>query len=165
MIINILGIGGFFICIFIMYVSPYGIKAIRQYDEGFKLLDMRLRYNATALYDTFEKIGKMGREAYNKFLILDYIFITCFLIVMIIIAIKFANNTGVQYILVILASLRALFDILENSLLIYLMKIYPEKNNLLASICSWITTLKFISLYGFVLILILSLLFNFIISK
>jgi len=47
--------------------------------------------------------------------------------------------------------LRALFDILENILLLVMLNSYPLFNYLLATICCWVTALKFVVLYAWIL--------------
>lgn len=155
MFIAISGLG-FFVCLFIMYGTIHGIPGIKRYDEDFKLLDMRFRYNSNIVYSTFEKIGKKGTFAYRNFLILDFIFITFFLLLMISISLKITDVFLLKNLLIIFGSFRALFDITENSILLVLIKKFPEKNELLANICSWSTTFKFISLYVWIILFFIS---------
>ena len=130
-----------------MYGTNHGIPGIRKYDPDFRLLDMRFRYNSESVYNTFDKIGLEGIKAYKKYLIFDFIFIACFLIVMIAVTLWITDNIFIIYPLIGFASLRAVFDIFENTFIIILINNYPEQNTFLADICSWTTTLKFMSLY------------------
>jgi hypothetical protein len=67
------------------------------------------------------------------------------------IAKKVACNTRWLRLLIILAIARAVLDIAENSILMYVCSMYPSLNNTLVEICSWITTCKFIALLSWIL--------------
>lgn len=157
-VIVLLGAIGFIICLFTMYRTNHGIPGIQKYDPEFKLLDMRFRYTAANLYDTFDSILEEGRKAYKNYLMLDFCFIACFLIVMIAITQKVATNSSLRYVLIGTAILRAILDIIENSILISLLNMYTKQSLVLANICSWITTFKFLALYLWMVGLVLSLL-------
>lgn len=130
-----------------MYRTNHGIPGIQKYDPKFRLLDMRFRYNSEILYNTFEKIGIEGMKAYRNYLLLDFCFIVCFLIVMIAITLKVTPNNVFRHMILGFAISRAIFDIIENTLLIILLNMYPSQSTILADFCSWVTTLKFIVLY------------------
>src|SRR6056297_2665112 len=102
-IIFIIGIIGFFICLFIMYRTKHGIPAIRKYDTDFRLLDMQFRYDNEIVYTTFTRIGQEGRKAYKNFLLVDLIFIACFFVVMTAISLNLTNNITTRFVLISLA--------------------------------------------------------------
>lgn len=158
--IVIFGTFGFLVCLFVMYRTNHGIPGIQKYDPRFRLLDMRFRYNSDNLYETFERIGVEGRKAYENYLLLDFCFIVCFLIVMIAITLEVTTNIVIKNFLIVFALSRAILDVLENTILIILLSRYPNQNNLIANFCSWATTLKFISMYlwiaGIIIILLIS---------
>ena len=139
-IIKYIGIIGFFVCLIIMYATNHGIRSIRKYDADFKLLDMQFHYTADNVNESFNKLGSDGRSAYRNYWILDFFFIACLLIVMIAIVGVISMTDWVKNVLIILAVSRAVFDAIENSILLYLIGKYPIQNNSLATICSWITT-------------------------
>jgi hypothetical protein len=155
--IIILGTIGFFVSLFVMYRTNHGIPGIQKYDPNFQLLDMRFRYNRDIVYETFEKIGAKGRKAYKDYLVIDFIFIACFLIVMTAISLAVTTNPVFNYALIGLAVSRAVLDILENTMIIILINKYPNKRPGLSDFCSWATTVKFITLYLWFIGLILSL--------
>lgn len=162
--IIIFGTLGFFVCLLVMYTTNHGIPGMQKYDPNFRLLDMRFRYNSEILYDTFEHIGIDGIKAYRNYLILDFCFIACFLIVMISITLKVTTNIILRNILVVLTISRALFDVLENSILIILLNRYPNQSTLFADICSWVTTIKFILLYLWIACIVIVLLLKLFIN-
>ncbi|NTV78102.1 MAG: hypothetical protein HGA25_02895 [Clostridiales bacterium] len=156
-IIKIIGIMGFIICLMVMYLTDHGISGIQTYDCSFRLLDMRFHYTSKIVNQTFEQISAGGRIAYQKYLVLDFIFIICFLVVMISISSTVFTSPHVKLFLYTLCGLRALLDVLENILLLRMLRQYPDFDKTLASICSWSTTFKFIMLYIWLLLMILSI--------
>jgi len=161
-VIFLISIIGFFVCLYIMYRTEHGIPGIRKFDANFKLLDMRFKYDVKTIYSTFENIGEKGMKAYKRYLVFDYTFILFFLILMIVISIKIADNSFLKYFLIFISILRAIFDLIENTLIIILINNYPEKNSFKSKTCSWSTTLKFISLFLWIAVITFSLLLKLI---
>ena len=91
-IIVILGTIGFFLCLFIIRRLETGTNGIRKYYENFRSLDMQFRYDSNKVYDTFEKLGIDGRNAYINFLTTDFCFILCFFIIMFAITQRFVRG-------------------------------------------------------------------------
>jgi hypothetical protein len=145
--IKIISLLGFLVCLMIMYTTDHGIPGIRKFDHSFRLLDMRFHYSSEIIKQTFERISEAGRRAYQNYLVLDFVFIVFFLITMITISDAIPEPAYVRTTFYILCGLRAFFDIIENILLLHMLGQYPVFNNTLAVITSWITTLKFIMLY------------------
>src|SRR6056297_560302 len=106
MILMVISGVGFFVCLYIMWRTNHGVPGLLKYDKEFKLLDMRFRYNSNTVYDTFEKIGNEGVIAYRNFLMLDFVFITFFLLFMISISIRVTDNNLMRNVLIISASSR-----------------------------------------------------------
>lgn len=146
-IVKIIGIFGFVACLGIMYLTDHGIRGIKKYDSSFRLLDMRFHYNTETVVRTLKGLNEGGRRAYGKFLCLDFVFIACFLVTMLTVTEAISLPPLVKGILFALCFLRALFDILENTFLLFLLSRYPSVNEVPAFLCSWFTTLKFIMLY------------------
>ena len=147
LIIQWLGIAGFVLCLGIMYATDHGIRGLRKHDADFRLLDMRFRYTAADVSDTFSKLGEAGRIAYRNFWILDFFFIPCLLIVQIAVVHRIDMNATARNGLVVLSAIRAALDIAENSILLHLIGKYPAEDRRTATTCAWITTSKFVVLY------------------
>jgi len=145
--IKTISVSGFVICLLIMYMTRHGISGIREFDPSFRLLDMRFQYSSETIQQTFEKIHDGGRLAYKKYLLLDFIFIAFFFITMLTISDAVLVSSHAKIIIFIVCGLRALFDILENVLLLHMLDQYPIFNQLLAKLSSNFTSLKFIMLY------------------
>ncbi len=146
-IICIIGIAGFFVCLLLMYTTDLGENGLRKHDADFEMLDTRFHYTTGDVNEAFEDLGEGGITAYHSFWMLDYVFIACFLVVMIAITNKAAKRGRVRKVLLTFAIARAGFDIIENNLLLHLSNIYPVHNDSLATLCSWVTTSKFAALY------------------
>lgn len=156
-----IGLIGFVMCLIIMYTTNHGIPGIRKHDPNFRLLDMQFHYRSDTVYDTFDKLGKEGRKAYQNYWILDFFFIVCFLTVQITVVNIIDKRSALRIILIMLSVLRGLFDVIENGILIYLIGKFPEQNNQLASFCSYMTTSKFIALYLWIIGIMIVLLYQF----
>ena len=159
--VTVLGTIGFCVSLILMEFTNLGVRGIKQYDPGFGLLDMRFRYDANTVYQVFDQIGEQGQKVYKNYLLLDYFFIACFLIVMLALSFRVTADPLQRNTLIVLASARALCDILENTLLIELISNYPQQNLLLATVCSWSTTIKFVFMFLWGGMLIFALLSNF----
>lgn len=145
-LIQTIGIIGFFVCIGIMYMTSHGIRGIREYDPAFQMPDMKFHYSVEEITQSFEQIGMGGRAIYQKYLLLDFVFILCFAIVMLTIT-DLVFTGMVRNLLFIVCILRGLFDVLENSFLLLVLKNYPTINKQLIVTSSYFTTCKFIMLY------------------
>lgn len=152
-IINVIGITGFLLCLLLMQTTNHGLRGIQKFDPSFRLPDMRFHYSGKSLKPVLERIGEEGRKAYKRFLLLDFIFITCFLITMLAITNAGFVSNPVRILLTITAVMRAVLDVTENTLLLFMLNKYPEFNEKAAVICSWSTTVKFIMLYTWLLLL------------
>lgn len=161
-IIKYIGIAGFFISLFMMFASKYGIPGIKQHDKEFRPLDMKFFYKTSLLYETFEKIGEDGRKAYFGYFIIDFFLVSFTLIVMLVITDLLMHDADLHYFVYLAAGLKALFDILENCLFLYLLYIYPAKNNIAAFLASSATALKFIMFYLWLLAVISALLYFYL---
>lgn len=155
--IQIVGIIGFFLCLVIMYITPYGVRGIQVYDPEFQLPDMKFHYTAEQITHTFEQIGSEGRASYQKYFILDSVFILCFLIVMVKITYVLFSGSPIRRLLFAVCILGAIFDILENSFMFIILKNYPVINVPMITMCSYFTTIKFLLLYTWILVIIIQL--------
>ncbi len=155
--IQTVGIIGFFICLSIMYMTNHGVRGIQKYYPSFQIPDMRFHYSAEQITNDFERIGNAGRTIYQKYLYLDFVFIICFIILMLTISNSLFSRTIIRNFLFAICILRALFDILENSFLLSVLKNYPSINKSVISVCSYFTSFKFIMLYIWIFALIIQL--------
>ena len=153
-LIQTLGFILFFLCLFLMYATNIGIRGIRKYDSSFRSPDMKFHYNAETISQAFDRLGENGKNLYRNYIILDFAFIACFLVVMITITNLLFLPGSIRTVLFTICVLRSLFDIIENSLLLLTLKNHPIIDKPFISICSCFTSLKFIMLYLWILALI-----------
>lgn len=79
--------------------------------------------------------------------LLDCMITLFLLIVMFAITNSLITTAPVCYFMFLISIFRAVFDLLENSTLLKVLKIYPFLKKTLVQWCSWFTTIKFICLY------------------
>ena len=153
--IKIFGVVGFLICLILMQSPFVGERDIKKYDPSFRTLDMRLSYDSATVKVVLEKLSTPGRTAYQRFLLLDFAFIPCFLITMLAISQAVASNKQLFLLLLVTASLRCIFDILENINILVMLHQFPVFHEKIASLSSIFTSAKF-SMLGLWIILVLS---------
>ena len=136
----------------------HGIQRIREYDSEFRLLDMQVRYDSSTVYETMERLGPAGRRAYRDYLVLDFVFIACLLVVMLTITNVLYPPSIMRTIGLAASIMRAVFDISENIMLLFMIRNWPVSDRFLPAVCSWSTTLKFLMLYAWCLIVLYRLL-------
>lgn len=142
------------IIVFLVFIMMLIIMRIIEpdflsYSGGGKTLDMRLGYTSGAAYGLFDTLGSEGISCYKRLLHIDFIFIISFALLQAYllkwIMGRLVQKTRWKY-LVLLSYLRGVFDITENILILISMGAFPSKSNLLLSISSLSTMLKFIML-------------------
>lgn len=87
--------------------------------------------------------------------LLDCMFTLFLLIVMFAITNSLITTVPVCYFMFLISIFRAVFDLLENSTLLKVLRIYPFLKKTLVQWCSWFTTIKFICLYMWIFACIL----------
>jgi hypothetical protein len=137
-----------------MYKTELGVLGIRKYSSDIQLLDMQLHYDQELIHNTYKTLGTQGLQAYQRYLVLDYFFVIFLYIIMFSISLKISSNQFIRNVLIGLATAKAVFDIIENTLLILLIKKYPAVDSLISTICSWSTTLKFVALILWLVVVI-----------
>lgn len=155
--VKLVGIIGFLMCLFIMYMTNLGVHGIQKYDPSFQSPDMKFHYSIGEITQTFDKIGGAGRAIYQKYLYLDCVFTLCFVIVMLTITSWLFTGTLIRNFMFVVCILRALFDILENIFLIIVLRNYPTANVSMITLCSYFTSIKFIFLYIWIFVLIIQI--------
>lgn len=152
-----IGIVGFLICLSIMYLTDLGARGIRKFDASFKPPDMKFHYSVEQMTKVLEQIGYGGRTIYQRYLILDCFFTLFFLIVMLTITTSLVTGKVAVLFMIAVSLFRAVFDLLENLLLLRVFSYYPAVNTLIIKLCSWFTTIKFLWLYVWIAALIVQI--------
>ncbi|HNW86008.1 MAG TPA: hypothetical protein PLP25_09205 [Candidatus Limiplasma sp.] len=153
-LISALGMGGFY---YLMELSPKGLRGMQVEGKPFQMPDMRLHYGAEALYAGFAQAGD-NRPRMRRYWLLDFGFIVCFLGVMLAIGRNIAHaNDTLRWWMAVAACARAALDILENLLLLSLLRAYPACRDGWAAFAGWVTTAKYLCLFAWVAALFVNL--------
>ena len=111
--------------------------------ETFKMPDVRLRYNADTLYDTFAKAGEDGRPQMRLYWMYDFGLMLCLTFVMLAVSVNIAGRgTWLFTLMAALAIARTAVDVAEDLLFLSLLKAYPERRTGMARLAGMVTTLK-----------------------
>lgn len=119
------------------------------YSEGADMLDMRFGYEAKDVYEMFQRLEMEGRFLYIRLLLIDFLFIVSFALIQNYLLKRIMGrcmlNTKWRFMLS-LSYLRGLFDIIENILILVLLISFPSRFPRLVTVCSFVTSLKFVML-------------------
>lgn len=159
--IKIIGAICFLLSFFILSGMNRLTDTIRQHYAKFEALDMKFHYLPKELLLSLENMGNTGRQAYFNIMLLDFLFILCFYFVMAALSNVFIQTGHFKTVLTGFAILRGAFDLIENIIIIFLIKQYQVQNVGLATICSWATTFKFIFLILWLLCAIIAVFLTF----
>ncbi len=138
--------------------SPKSPRRLHVDGREFHMPDMRFHYNADALYAILDSAGAENLPRLRRYWRLDFGFIVCFLGVMLSIDLNIDGPATMLYLLMGLAAvLRAVFDVLENILLLRVAHALPARKNGLAKVAGFVTSAKFLCLYAWVAMLFFKL--------
>ena len=145
------GMGAFYYAMEFSRKSPRRLPA-----EGreFHMPDVHFHNTPDAFYKTVEQAGGEGRLLMRRYWLLDFGFIASFWGICIAIGLNVAGKGTALFLWMgIAATARTAFDLLENSLFLWLLRAYPRRNDGLASVAGVMTSLKFVCLYTWVAML------------
>lgn len=152
---------GLIITLGIMYGTPWGIPGITQFDSHFKLLDMQFSYSLETVTQMLNHIGVEGIQHYLSYLGVDMIFIIMLVIFQTNISCVAADKVpNLRIWLVCFAIGRMVFDFMEDGIIARMLNgIIPINtyNVRTASIC---TSFKFIMLYLWCGVFVITLLYK-----
>lgn len=145
------------ITLLIMYGTSVGVPGIVQYDSGFKLLDMQIFYSYDVVLSMFEKLGIEGIKHYIYYLGVDLVFI----FFLILFQYNISNLIETDFLLMkkalmTLILMRGIFDLIEDFILCMMMKYVISITPSLVFIAAIVTFLKFISLFGWLILIVIS---------
>lgn len=140
-----------FITFFIItHMIPFsgGAKSLHAVLGHQSLFDQRASSSADEVYDRLESFGEVGRSAYKKFAFSgDVVFPLSLLVFLIALAFFVKERTSLSrvshQVLISLPIFWFLSDMIENSVIYYLISQYPERNIFLAHQLGSVTNLKF----------------------
>ena len=156
-IVTVIACIGFAACLYLMQFRT--VPALAKLCPDFKLPDMRLHYDAPALFDTLEQVGAQGQALLKRYWLTDFGFIACFLVIMLVVTFNNAPLEPIRNAMYIAAILRAALDMTENLLLLSVTAAYPAKmRRKTATVAGFVTSAKFLALGLWLLGLFASLL-------
>ncbi len=155
--------------------SPYGLAKLKQITDGHSILDMELKgYSVEKAYEILDNLGEEGRAFHLRTIApLDFPFPLAYgmfyFITLTLIAKSLLKKMPKPWLLGCTGLLAALFDWLENIMIISLLKHYPDKLINVAKTASVFTQLKSffiltsmgLILLGLVMLLLKKLLLKF----
>lgn len=134
----------FILTLYWVEFSPWGSNALAQYNGGYGTFDMKF-YDAKIVYEILENTKPIGFNIYNKYLLGDYIFIFAFGALQLIITLnvykKYAQNKFILLIMM-LPIWRGMFDFVENTMLEFIINVYPKQLYTLVNVASTATQAK-----------------------
>lgn len=159
---------GFIITLILMEATYLGQEGLKIYASDFQIFDMKFSYSSECVYSSLKLLSIEGIHHYMRLILIDFVFIICFLGVQydltnkIISKFKELRKYKLAFLFVFL---RAVFDIVENLSILSILINYPSKLNVLVTISSFSTSLKFICIIGWVICLILMLIQSKILKR
>lgn len=134
----------FAISLYIVEWSNIGSQSIGQYNNGYGTFDMKL-YTVESVSNVLGEMQPEGFEVYIKYFIADYLFVLTFgtlQILLLNIVYKWIKGKEIRYLLWSVPVLRGACDIVENTLLLITLNLYPRLDERLIQISSKATWIK-----------------------
>ena len=155
-----------FICMyFLINHSPFGVDKLVEITGGHGILDMEMGgYSADRAYEILEALGEEGRAFNMKYIVpLDFPFPLSYglfyFMTLTLIMKNIRKRAKRPWIAGSIGLAAALFDWLENIMIINLLRNYPQRLDGVAKIASVLTQLKTLFLIISTLLVIVGLLF------
>jgi len=147
------GLGAFYYLMALRKGSPQ-----RKLGKDFKMPDVRLHYSPEMLYNTYEDAGEDGRGQMRLYWLYDFGLIACLLGVMLAVSANIADGRAWVYPLMLwLTIARTAADVLEDILLLSLLRRFPQRRMSPARLVSGVTAAKHLLLIAWLLSLFMVL--------
>lgn len=154
----------FLAALYLAEFSAFSSRAVEMINGGYGTFDMK-SYDAKAFLQVMEATTDMA--PYWKYYICDFLFVAAFLNLMIQLAHAFDGKLAkrLRPISYGLAIIRACLDIIENCILLSQIYSYPDYSQGLIETCNIITTVKFASMFCWVICFIIMLISQSLIKQ
>lgn len=134
-----------FLCaLYIVELGQYGSKEVAKYNAGYGTFDMK-HYDSDTVKTVLGKMTPEGIQVYKKYYLMDSIFILFFGLFQCYISYNiygFLKGNPFQFLSCFLPVVRAICDIVENSLLYQTLCAYPIVNETCIKVANTFTTCK-----------------------
>ncbi|HPF87368.1 MAG TPA: hypothetical protein PK537_04840 [Candidatus Limiplasma sp.] len=155
-IVAALGFGGYYYLMVMAKGSPQ-----RMLGKDFTMPDVHLHYSPDMLFDTIESAGESGRPEMRRYWLYDFGLMLCLLGVMFAVTANIAaTGSWIFYLMIILSLVRTAVDAGEDLIFLRLLRSYPEQYYGMAKFAGFMTTLKHILFFVWLVLLFFLLLLS-----
>lgn len=148
------------------WFSPIGVLAMKEQAGGEVQVDVRLYYSPATLYRLFETYGEKGRKDFRTMLLVDMVFPLVYSAALCCLADVLGDHglvaERIENVSIIAALCAAFFDYCENTMLLRVLKLFPERHTKLAYSATCASSLKMLCSNLMVIVLVLGLLAQYI---
>lgn len=141
-----------------MVIMRYFASRITAYSQSKAILDLRMGYTFKECQDYLLSLGIEGRKIYgNEFFYIDFIYLiiyNIFYFSALLYLLRFIKSKKLKLI-ILLPLCSFLFDLGENVLIHQMVNSYPDISQKICKTANTFTILKFISVYGSLVFIIL----------
>ncbi len=134
----------FFTTLYWVCYSPWSSRALAKYNDGYGTFDMK-SYDAPTVYQVLDHMNPEGFTIYQKYFIGDYLFIIAFGILQIMLSLyaySWIKSKSILGLVISVPIIRGICDLVENSLLLYILQSYPQKHINIISLSDKFTYIK-----------------------
>ncbi len=130
----------------VLFLTPFGAKAVYEATRGYGPYDMRLSYTPDAFMSILSHIDGDRVALYSRYFVIDYCFCICTAVFMAGLPLLIYLKDDKHYLLfrasVFSAIMYLIFNIIENILIMRIVRVTPLFTDGDANLSSGITTLK-----------------------
>ncbi len=148
----------------VLFFGPSGLPALKGATGGYGSFDMRFSYTADAIMTVFSHFDGDRVDIFSKYFMLDYMFLALCAVVMVSLPLMIYLRDDKHYLLfrsaMFSAIVYALFNVIENLMIMDMVNTTPRFTDGEANLCSGITMLKWAFLCVWVLSIVLLMIFT-----
>lgn len=148
----------------VLFFSPFGLQAMKSATGGYGSFDMRFSYTPDAIMTILSHFEGDRMEIFSRYFMLDYIFLALYSVVMFSLPLLIYLRDDKHYLLfrsaMFSAVAHAVFDVIENLMLMRMVETTPMFTDGEANLCSGITVLKWAFLGIWVLSIVMLMIFT-----
>lgn len=157
----VIAVSAFVVSLYLVEASPFGSAAVAAHNGGYGTFDMK-SYNPDIVQSVLEKADADYLSVCNRYYLADFLFIACFGLFQCFIstAVYGKDRSIMKRIAVAVPIARGVFDIVENSILLFTINTYPQINPGSVTIASVSTVCKLWCIRIWVILVAVGILFS-----
>jgi len=139
--------------------SPWSSAELAKYNNGYGTFDMK-SYDSKTVYEVLNQTQPEGFTIYRLYLIGDYLFIAAFGALQMMLSLRAYQWTKKKSLIRLAIGVpvfRGICDLVENSIILFIINTYPENHNGLISIASIATTCKLVMIVVWLVMFLLGI--------